>query len=156
MINVTCISFVLYHENISPLDLLQLCNSNHTGRPSLTLSGTDVQHGGNILTTDIGNSSENGLICSYPSGSHMGSNGWYHKLTETSDLGDRELQEKGWSTNRERDSFHEMYSLFKTPGSAAKEGMVTCVTSEGSISVNIYHPSELPSIGLIVLLSCNL
>ena len=109
------------------------------------MSGNDVSDDDNIVISDIGNSSENGLICSSGSRFHLSSYGWYHKITETSDLGDKDLEKKGWSTTETSHSFRTIRSLFRTPGSEAKEGIVTCFTSDGSISVNIYHPSELPT-----------
>lgn len=114
-------------------------NSNCAGL-SLTFSGNALQHGDHLLITDVGTSSENGLVCS-PDVYSFRRVVWYHQLTEASFL-DNDLEEKGWSTTRERRSFREMLSLFRTPGSKAKEGIFTCVTREGSISVNIHHPSE--------------
>ncbi|CAI8021994.1 hypothetical protein GBAR_LOCUS12951 [Geodia barretti] len=103
----------------------------------LTLSGIALE-GTHVKTTDIGQSSESGLVCSFTSSQYLNKFGWDHKLT-LNQSGDRELGKKGWSSESGHLNGRQWLILFRTPGSRAVEGIFTCNTNEGSVSVNISH-----------------
>ena len=105
----------------------------------LTLSGNTLRQR-RVLITEIGNNSGSGLVCSYVSLTYQKQFGWYHEQAKIQE-GDKEM--KGWSTYRARQSFTSLwFTLFRTPGKKAVEGEFTCRTIEGSLTVNIFYPSE--------------
>ena len=106
----------------------------------MTLSGVTLE-GTHVKITDIGQSNESGFVCSFTSSKYQREFGWDHKLTQNQ-IGDRELGTKGWSSESGHLNGRQWLTLFRTPGSRAMEGIFTCNTDEGSVSVNISHPSE--------------